>query len=99
MQDYGTLSCDASALGAAGFVDNSSPIAGGVYLSNSSNGNVDTTGCDWGDDTAGDDNSTYDIQQAPRTSTNYCYPNAATLSDTVTCAAGTCTASTDATCP
>jgi hypothetical protein len=75
------------------------PIAGGVYLSNSSDGTVDSVGCDWGDDTAADDNDVYDIKQSPHASNMYCYPNATSLSDSVQCAAGACTVSTDATCP
>lgn len=70
-----------------------------MYLSNESNGVVDAVGCDWGADSDGDDNATYDIQQAPGASHRYCYPNAAAPTDAVQCAAGACTASTDATCP
>ena len=98
MKDYGQLSCTATRLGAAGFTDNESEIGGGLYLSNSSNGTVDAVGCDWGSDADGDDNADYDIQQAPRT-TSYCYGNAASLTETVSCSGGSCTTSTDSTCP
>ena len=99
MQDYGTLECSASALGDAGFAGNTSAIAGAIYLSNGTSGNIDAVGCDWGDDASGDDNATYDIQQAPAASNVYCYPNATALTETISCADGGCTASTDATCP
>jgi hypothetical protein len=99
MQDYGKVTCAATTLGAAGFVANTSPIGGGMYLSNSTSGTVESVGCDWGDDASGDDNATYDIQQNPRATDFYCYPNAASLSDTVSCSGGSCTSSTDATCP
>ena len=99
MQNYGELSCSASMLGAAGFVGNTAPYGGGGYLSISTSGTVDSVGCDWGDDASGDDNASYDLQQAPASTDHYCYGNAASLSDAVSCAGGTCTASTDAVCP
>jgi hypothetical protein len=99
MQNYGRVDCEATAVGAAGFVANTSAIGGGIYLSNSSNGTIHAVGCDWGSDTDGDDNADYDIQQAPRTSADaWCYGNASSLSETVDCAAASCTASSE-TCP
>ncbi len=99
VQSAGKLSCTATFLGAAGIVANSSPTGGGVYLSSSSAGEVDAVGCDWGEDGDGDDNATYDIQQQPSASHRYCYTNATALTDAVACSGGSCTASTDSTCP
>ena len=99
VQNVGMLSCEATSLGAAGIVANTAPIGGGAYLSSKYYGDVSSVGCDWGDDGSGDDNSAYDIQQNPSTTDSYCYPNAATLSDSVVCTYGTCTATTDSPCP
>jgi hypothetical protein len=99
LQNVGLLSCTATALGSAGLLANSSPIGGAGYLASKFYGDVSSVGCDWGDDASGDDNSSADIQQNPSTTDTYCYPNASTLSDTITCGYGACTASTDASCP
>ena len=100
MQNRGQLDCTATALGAARIVNNTATTAGGgVYLSSATSGTVDAVGCDWGEDATGDDNATYDLQQNPWATERYCYPNASALTDTVSCSGGSCTASTDATCP
>ncbi len=101
VQNYGKVSCSASALGNAGMYLNTATYGGGIYLSNSAGGTVTTTGCDFGADGSSDDNATYDIQVAPVSGTHhYCLTNAIALTDTVSCSAGTCTSTmTDATCP
>ncbi len=99
IQNNGQLSCAATTLGGAGVIANTAPTGGGGYLGATSRGTVDSVGCDWGQDSTADDNATYDIQQLPSASDYYCYPNAASLTDTVSCAGGSCTATTDTTCP
>ncbi len=99
MQTYGKFTCEATVLGEAGVADNTAPTAGGVYIGSMYGGQVSTVGCDWGQDSAGDDNADYDIQQNPAATDHYCYPNAASLTTTVACSGGSCTASTDSTCP
>ncbi|MFZ5480314.1 MAG: putative metal-binding motif-containing protein [Myxococcota bacterium] len=98
VQNYGYLSCSATTLGAAGFVGNTSSIGSGVYLSSSAGGGLDTVGCDWGDTGTADDNSSYDIQWNPRSTRYWCYGDATSLSDAVSCTGGSCTTSTEA-CP
>jgi hypothetical protein len=99
LQNVGKVSCTATRLGAAGVFGNTSPTGGGLYLASKFYGDVDSVGCDWGDDLAGDDNDAYDIQQNPSSTDAYCYPNASTLADLVSCTLGSCSASTDPTCP
>jgi hypothetical protein len=98
MQGAGKLTCEATALGIAGLLGNTAPTGGGVYFSASTSGILQSTGCDWGTDAAGDDNSAYDVSVATTTN-RYCYGNASTLTAAVSCASGSCTASTDTTCP
>jgi hypothetical protein len=99
VQNYGYLTCAAETLGAAGIVANTSTYGAGVYLSSAAGGGLETVGCDWGATGTADDNSSYDVQWYPRSaSTQWCYGDAASLTDTVTCAGGSCTASTEA-CP
>jgi hypothetical protein len=99
LQNVGMFSCTATALGAAGVRDNVAPTAGGAYLASKHYGDVSSLGCDWGDDSAGDDNSVYDIQQNPSATDAYCYPNATSLSESIECSLGSCTSTTDPTCP
>jgi hypothetical protein len=101
IQNYGLLDCTASAPGMGGFTGNTSAIGGAIYLSSAANGDVDSLGCDFGDDATGDDNSGYDIRLSPgSTGPAYCFTNATSAADTVICDGGTCTSSiTDATCP
>ena len=99
LQSYGAVSCSASTLGAGGILANTAPVGGGGYLTLATSGSVDSVGCDWGEDAAGDDNAAYDLQQTEASGSAYCYGNALALTDTVSCAGGACTASTDATCP
>lgn len=101
VQNYGKVSCSASALGNSSFYLNTATYGGGIYLSNATGGSVSATGCDFGADSSADDNATYDVQVAPVSGTHhYCYTNAVALTDTVTCTGGTCTSTmTDATCP
>jgi hypothetical protein len=99
LQNHGEVSCSASALGAAGFTANTALYGGAGYIASATDGLVDAVGCDWGDDPSGDDNTKYDMQQSPASTDHYCYANATALTDSVSCAAGSCTASRDTPCP
>ena len=97
VQANGELSCVGTALGAAGIVGNSAPIAGGYYFSSKNDGSMETTGCDWGD--AGvDDNDPEDIDRQPHADNAWCFGNAAALTDTVYCDPTGCTGTAPVTC-
>jgi hypothetical protein len=98
VQTYGALTCEASALGAAGILDNTAPIAGGYYFSSKNDGTLETTGCDWGESGV-DDNSQVDIDRQPHQDNEWCFGNAAALSDSVYCDPAGCTGTSPIACP
>ena len=97
VQTFGWLSCEGTALAAAGIVGNDAPIAGGIYFSSKTDGGLESTGCDWGD--AGvDDNEPEDIDRQPHADNGWCYGNAAALTDSVFCDATGCSGSNAQSC-
>jgi len=98
VQNSGRVTCNASALGAGGFRENTSPIAGALYFSSATSGDLLSTGCDWGSEADGDDNAEFDIQRNPYASHLWCYGNAASTSASLTCVADGCSGPTDGAC-
>ncbi|GDX83682.1 hypothetical protein LBMAG42_54930 [Deltaproteobacteria bacterium] len=97
VQDHGELTCEATFLGGGGFTANAAPIAGGYYFSSKTNGVIASTGCDWGE--AGtDDNALYDIQRQPYYQNAWCFGNATSLTDSVSCDSSGCTGTQTVTC-
>lgn len=97
MQASGSVTCNASVLGGAGFTGNTSGIAGALYFSDRTGGSLRATGCDFGD-AGSDDNTTYDIQRQPASSTAWCFGNATALGDTVACSGADCTGTREVAC-